>query len=76
MRIEISQAKKEATDFSLKVDRSEKMKILEKGENESNLNIPAVLPFPQKKTEEEYIKNKKSLNNKHDDMDILKTLFS
>lgn len=74
MRVEISQAKKEATDFSLKVNRSEKLNLKSyRSEPVSNLMTQARLPFPQKKTEEEYL-NKKN-GKQIDNSTVLKSLF-
>lgn len=74
MRVEISQVKKEAADFSLKVDRYEKLKSKMDGNEAVNPSLRTGLPFPQKKTEEEYTKKKK--RNQVDDTDVLKSLFS
>lgn len=74
MRVEISQAKKEATDFSLKVNRSEKLCLKSYGsEAVSNSVTQARFPFPQKKTEEEYL-NKKN-GKQTDNSTVLKSLF-
>lgn len=76
MRVEISQAKKEAAYFSLKVNGSEKIKLHLDDENKISSDTSVNLPFPQKKTEEEYLKNKKTKIKNEDNLDVLKTLFS
>lgn len=81
MRVEISQAKKEATEFSLNVDRDERLKS-KSSENTSSIDTPTLtqLRFPQKKTEQEYIeeneKKKKRNTSNVDNMDVLKSLFT
>ena len=81
MRVEIAQAKKEATDFSSKVDRNEKMMSRLRENASSSVDSATLprLPFPQKKTEQEYIegkKKKKKQNSNIDTVDVLKSLFS
>lgn len=76
MRVEISQAKKEATDFSLKVSQSERMKLKAEAENaKQSSDNTAPLPI-QRKTEEEYLKSKKRKDIHEDNVDVLRTLFS
>lgn len=79
MRMEISQAKREATDFSLKVDLSEKIKArILKGDSQPDFKMPQKLP-PQKKTEEYYTQKRKQkgLKDRQDDgAALLHSLFS
>ncbi len=77
MRVEISQAKKEAADFSLKVDQSERMKRKAAAKDaEVETTEPLKLPFPQKKSEEEYLELKKNKKKGDNGIDVLKSLFS
>lgn len=76
MRVEISQAKKEATDFSLKVSQSERLKLKAEAENDQQSSHETA-PIPtQRKTEEEYLKQKKRKDTREDNLDVLRTLFS
>lgn len=80
MRIEISQAKREATDFSNKVDLSEKIKarILKGSDTQTEFKRPLRLP-PQKKTEDYYIEKRKQKGLKdrqEEGTALLKSLFS
>lgn len=75
MKVEISQAKKEATDFSLKISQSERQKLKEEAENAKHSSDDVKLPT-QRKTEEEYLKSKKRKDGRDDNLDVLRTLFS
>lgn len=76
MRVEISQAKKEATDFSLKVSQSDRLKLKTEAENATQSTDDAALLPTQRKTEEEYLKSKKRKDTHEDNLDVLRTLFS
>ncbi|XP_065206850.1 uncharacterized protein LOC135836141 [Planococcus citri] len=79
MRMEISQAKREAADFASKVDLSNKIKAKSKKEDSQiTFKLPSKLPA-QKHTEEYYVekRKKKGLKDRQDDgIELLKSLFS
>lgn len=77
--MEIAQAKREAADFSSKVDLSRKIKInAEKYRSQTDFNMPSKLPV-QKHTEEYYNEKRKQKgvkDRREDGVELLKSLFS
>ena len=77
--MEISQAKREAADFSTKVDLSNKIQAkTKKNDVRIDFTMPTKLP-PQRHTEEYYTEKRKlkGLKDRRDDgAELLKSLFS
>ncbi|XP_071441256.1 uncharacterized protein [Hetaerina americana] len=78
LRLEISQARKEATHFALGVEKSQRMKKSKKKKSEGPEDAGNSLPYPQRKTESEILSAKgdsKSGVNGNDRTDLLKSWF-
>lgn len=76
LRVEISKAKDETNEFSLNVHRGEKLAANVDDNFKQSTSVPVRLPYPQKKTEEEYRREQKAKNENEEVVDVLKTLFA